>query len=91
MAVRQGTVSGSVATVAFNIPCRILSAYLTNRSGADLIVNVYVVTDTGDRKIVDTTMVSRLVYVLDVPLILKAGWYLIIVSNGSLDYFFSFE
>lgn len=93
MPVLQGNVSGSVSTVSFDIPSKIISGYFVNRSGGNVIVNVYMATDTGDRLIVplNLTLISGQMYILDETLIMKAGYYLIIVTNASLDYYISVE
>jgi len=93
MAVIQGNTTGSIASVAFNIPCKIISGFLVNRTGGSITFNVYVVTDTGERSIVpfNKTVVSGQLYLLEDEVIMKAGWYLLIFTSGSLDYFFSIK
>lgn len=91
MAVIEGNVSGSISTVPFNIPCKIISGYLTNRTGGNVIVNLYVVTGTGDRAIIpiNLTLISGQMYIITEEIVMKPGYYFIIVSNASLDYYFS--
>ena len=93
MPVLQGNVSGSISTVPFNIPCKIISGYLVNRTGSNVIVNLYVATVDGDRAIIplNTTLISGTMWVIEETVLLPANYYLIITSNGSLDYYISIE
>lgn len=93
MPTRQGNISGSVATVAFDLPVKIVSFFLTNRTTGTITVNVFIVTDTGERAAVPLNLfqISGSIYTSDNPIILLAGYYLIIVASGSLDYYFSME
>ncbi len=92
MPVLQGNITGSINTVAYNIPCKIISGYLTNKTGGNVIVNLYVVTGDGDdRSIIplNTTLISGSMWIIEENVILLSGYYLIITTNGSLDYYFS--
>jgi len=91
MAVLQGNISGSVSTIPFDIPCTIISARFVNRSLATITFNVYVATGSGDREItpLDYVMISGSVYLIETPFIMKPGYYLIISSSGSLDFYIS--
>lgn len=91
MTVKQGNITGSISTVAFDIPCKIISGFFTNRTSGSVNVSVYIATPEGDRAVVDTTIISGSVHVIDAPIVLLAGYYLIVVSNASLDYYFSIE
>ena len=89
MPVRKGTVSGSVSTVSFNIPTEVISFYLTNKTNAEQIVQVYVAAPDGDTRILDLAVVSGKVWTYDSPIIMAAGYYFIIVSSGEIDYYFN--
>lgn len=93
MPVIEGNTSGSIASVPFNTPCRIISGFLVNKTADSIDVNVYVVTDTGDRSLIpyNKTIISNSIYVLEGEVIMKAGYYLLIYTNGSVDYYFSIE
>jgi len=93
MPVFQGQVNGSISTIPFNIPCEVVSGYFTNRSSGNVILNVYVATESGDRAIVpiNTTLVSGTQYILDVTFLLKANYYLMITTNQPLDYYISIK
>lgn len=93
MPVKEGRISGSIATVAFGLPCKIISFFLTNRTSGSVMINVYIVTGTGDRAIVPLNLIqlSGTIYTSSVPIIMLKGYYLIITTNGLVDYFFSFE
>jgi hypothetical protein len=91
MPVYEGRISGSVATVAFHLPCKIISGYLANKTGGAINFSVNVVTGTGSRTVINTTQLSGAVYIIDTPVILLKGYYLIIVSSSTLDYYFSIE
>lgn len=92
MPVIKGSVSGSISTVSYNIPCKIISGYLVNKTGGNVIVNLYVASGSGsDTSIVpyNLTLISGAMYIINEEIILKKDNYLIIVTNGSLDYYFS--
>ena len=92
MPVIQGNTSGSIATVAYNIPCKIISGYLVNKTGGNVIVNLYVVVGGGNNRSIiplNTTLISGSMWILNEEVILAKNYYLIITTNGSLDYYFS--
>ena len=90
--VIQGNTSGSIATVPFNIPCKIISGYFTNKTGGNIVLNVYVATGGGNNRSLsplNLTMISGVQFIINEEVILSAGMYLIIVANGSVDYYLS--
>jgi hypothetical protein len=91
MPVLHGNISGSISTISYEYPCKIVSGYLANKTGGPINFSVSVVTNTGSRTIVNTTQLSGVVYVLTNPVILLKGYYLIVVSSSTLDYYFSIE
>lgn len=93
MPVLHGNITGSVATIPFNIPCKVISARFVNRSVGTITFNVYVATGNGDREItpLNYVMISGSMYLIDRSFIMKPGYYFIIVSSGSLDYYISIE
>ena len=93
MAVLEGNTTGSISTVPFNIAATLISGYLVNRTSGDVIVNMYIATSTGDRSVipVNLTLMSGTMWIMEEKIILKPGYYFIIVTNGSLDYYFSLE
>lgn len=91
--VIQGNTSGSIATVPFNIPCKIISGYFTNKTVGNIVLNVYVATADGDRSLspLNLTMISGVQFIITEDVIIAAGDYLIIVSSGSVDYYLSIK
>lgn len=88
----SGQVSGSIATVALNVPCKIISFLLVNRTIGNVILNVYIVDGQANDRLVtplNLTQISGTIYTSDVPIIIPANHYMIIVSNGATDYYFS--
>lgn len=94
MSIISGNTSGSIASVSFDIPCKIISGYLVNKSlTSHAVVNLYMATDNGDRSIIpyNLRLLSGAMYIIDEPIVMKAGYYLLITTNVSLDYYFSIE
>lgn len=93
MPVFHGSISGSISTIPFNIPCEIISGYFTNKSSGSVILNVYIATESGDRAIlpINTTIISGAQHILDTTVLLKQNYYLIIITNAQLDYYISIK
>lgn len=91
MPVIEGNTSGSIASISYNIPCKIVSGFLVNKTGGSIDVNLYVVTNTGSRSVVplNKTIISGSMYILEDEIILLSGYSLLLVVNGSCDYYFS--
>lgn len=90
----SGNITGSIATVPFNLPCKIISGYFTNRTTGTITMNVYVATGSGNNRAIvplNLIMISGVMHIISDPLILEAGYYLIIATSGSVDYFISLE
>lgn len=89
--VLQGNISGSVSTIPMTIPGTIVSARFVNKSVGTITFNVYVATGSGSREItpLNYILISGNVYIIDTPIILKPGYYLIIAASGSMDYYIS--
>ena len=90
MPVLKGTISGSIKSVGYNIPCTIKSIGLFNRDGSAKVVNLGIV-DSG----VDTyfkssnlaavgTSGSSELTLTNVRVL--ANWQILISSNGNIDY-----
>jgi len=96
MPVIKGTISGSIKSTAYNIPCTIKSIGVWNRTGGAITVNLGVTDESG----VDTYFKS---YNLaangssgssDLSLtniIMLSNWQLLIVASGSADYVITIE
>ena len=95
MPVVQGNISGSIKSVALNIPCKIKSFSLWNRSGLAIVVNVGVVTSGTDRYIQAANLAAlgsagcSVYYEVDISVLANAQ--ILITASGSCDYYFSLE
>lgn len=92
----QGNTSGSIATISLNIASKIVSFFLTNRTSGTIVLNLYVVTSTGNRAMIPVNLhqISETIYVPDagqLPIFLDKDSYLILITNGSTDYYFNVE
>lgn len=88
----QGNTTGSISTIPLNIACKIDSFFLTPR--VNCVLNLYIATTTGDRSAipVDLAKISGTIYVPDagqLPIYLDKDQYLILVTSGSVDYWFN--
>lgn len=91
--VIQGNTTGSISTIPLNIASKIVSFFLTNRTGGTIILNMYVVTGTGNRAMipVDLHQISGTMYISDTEIFLEKDSYIMLVTNGSVDYYFCLE
>lgn len=95
MQVLKGTISGSIKSTAFNIPCTIKSIGVFNRSAGAIVVNIGVTDDSVDTYFksfnlaaVGATGSSDLIKT-DVRV--GANWQILIVASGSTDYFLTIK
>ena len=92
MPVFQGTTSGSILQVAYNIPSNILSGSITNNTAGSLTVNIYVQDSVGTNIRIapkDNALAAGSSYYIDDNILLLAGSAIHIVTSGSIDYYFS--
>jgi hypothetical protein len=91
MSVLQGNTTGSIASVALNIPCTIVSFSLVNMTGGSITVGVVIVPAGEDAPVYiwNGVIAQDTSYVSDVPVIVLSGYQILITSSGSVDYYFS--
>lgn len=95
MPVLRGTISGSIKSTAYNIPCTIKSIGVYNRSGGAIVVNLgvtvsgvdyyfksYNLAATGATGSSDLTLTNIKVL---------ANWQILVSASGSCDYYISIE
>ena len=94
MPVLKGSVSGSISTISYNIPCKVLSGFFVNKSSGAVILNIYVASGSGsDRQIIplNTTLISGTMYVFQDVFKMAADDYFIITTNANLEYYITVE
>lgn len=93
MPTLSGNTTGSIAGIPYNIPATISSFYLTNKTGGSITVTVSISSnDTGSNvALFSQAIAANDTYKSDVPILLLAGFTILIVTSGSVDYFFSIE
>lgn len=92
MPVLSGNTSGSITSVAYNIPSEIISYSLVNRAGGSITVNVAIVTGSGTYIYVYSGSIATNESVQSDKIIkVKAGYQILIITSGSLDYYFSIK
>jgi len=90
MPVLKGNTSGSIASVAYNIPSTISSYSLTNKSGGSITANLVVIPNGGTPVYVwSGSIATGASQMSDVPIKLLAGYQILIIVSGSCDYYFS--
>lgn len=93
MPTLSGNTTGSIAGIPYDIPSTISSFYLTNKTGGSITVTVSISSnDTGSNvALFSQAIAANDTYKSDVPILLLAGFTILIVTSGSVDYFFSIE
>lgn len=94
--VIKGNTTGSMTMIPLDIASKITSFFLTNRTTGTIVLNLYIATTSGNIAMipVDLNQVSGTIYVPDIgmlPIFLEKGSYLILITNGSVDYYFNIE
>lgn len=90
MPVFKGNTSGSVASIAYNVPSTIVSYSLTNKTGGSVTANLVIVPDGGSPVYVwSGSIAAGATQTSDVPVKLLAGYQILIIVSGSTDYWFS--
>jgi hypothetical protein len=91
MPVLSGTTSGSIIGTAYRIPSLIQSFVLTNMTVGAITVNVSII-EEGTNNLVTIAPIeiaANDTYTSDVPILMKAGFTVYIVTSGELDYYFT--
>jgi hypothetical protein len=91
MPVIQGTTSGSVAGVAYNIPSKIVSYRVCNKTAGAITVTVSIVElGVGNiRNIGYHSLAANACDGLTADIILPTGFTVYLAASGSCDYWFS--
>lgn len=92
MPVFKGTTSGSITSSALNIPSTVKSYTLTNKTGGALSVTVAIVEPNVSTTYIRTESVAAnsTVYGSD-EIVLKSGFYILVIASGEFDYYFSIQ
>lgn len=95
MPVLKGNITGSVSTIPFDLPCKVVSFFLTSKSSSTITVNMYIVAGGSGSSIaavpVNLVCISGSIYTSSDEIILPQGYYFIITASGSLDYYISIK
>jgi len=90
--VYEGNITGSIKCSALNIPSTIKSFSLSNRSGGAITVTVYISeADGSDRAItpLSVPLAAGEAYISDTEREVSKDYYILIVSSGSCDFYFT--
>jgi hypothetical protein len=93
MPILAGNTSGSIQSVAYKNPCKIVSFTLVNKSGGSISVNVFI--DTGQA--VHVIPMNSLVQISGAyiysgePIYLLANHSIAVLTTGAVDYYFTLE
>lgn len=92
MPVLSGNTSGSIASVAYDIPSTIVSYYLTNKTGGSISVSLAVIPNEGSPVYVwSGSIAANSTERSDVPIKLLRAYQVLIITSGSLDYYISIQ
>jgi len=92
MPVFFGNTSGSIASIAKDIPTKIKSYSLVNQTGGNITVTVIIIPDGGTPvDIWSGTISANSTQTDDKEVILLSGYQILIITTGSVDYYFSYE
>lgn len=90
MPVVQGTISGSIKSFTLNVPSRVVSFSLFNRSGGSVTARVGIVISGRDVYVWGGAIASgESEFVPETEIKMLAGSQILIVSSGELDYYFT--
>lgn len=92
--VKKGNTTGSIALVALNIPSRIVSFSLSNKTGGAITITVYISDGVGTDIAITPlsySLEANEQYLEDAPIEVSANNSIYIVSSGSVDYYFTIE
>ena len=92
MPVFYGNTSGSIASIAKDIPSKLLSYSLVNQTAGSITVTVTVIPNGGSPvDIWSGSIAANATQSDDKQLILLKGYQILITTTGSVDYYFSYE
>ena len=93
MPVISGNTSGSIASVAYDIPSTIMSWSLTNKTGGAITANLVVTPGFGQTPVYvwSGSIAANSTQIDDKPIKLLSDYQILIIVSGSTDYYFSIE
>lgn len=91
MPVIQGNISGSIKSVALNLPCTIKWFSVYDKSGSGATVKIAIVTNTTEIYIKNIVLAANASFDGSVDVKILASSQILIVANASTDYYFSLE
>jgi hypothetical protein len=92
MPVFSGNTSGSIASIAKDIPSKLLSYSLVNQTAGAITVTITVIPNGGSPvDIWSGSIAANATQSDDKQVILLNGYQLLITTSGSVDYYFSYE
>ena len=92
MPVFSGNTSGSIASIAKDIPSKLLSYSLVNQTAGSITVTITVIPNGGTPvDIWSGSIAANATQSDDKQVILLNGYQLLITTSGSVDYYFSYE
>lgn len=92
MPVFIGNTSGSIASIAYNIPGKIVSYSLTNKTGGTITASIVVIPDGGSPVYAWSGSIATVSsQVSSVPIKLLIGYQILVIVSGSCDYYFNIE
>lgn len=91
MPVLHGTTTGSIAGVSYNIPAKVVSYRVCNKTAGAITVTVAFV-ELGVGNITNVgyhSLAANACEGLDVDLMMPVGWAVYLAASGSCDYWFT--
>jgi hypothetical protein len=92
MPVFSGNTSGSIASIAKNIPSEIVSYSLVNQTGGSITVTVTIIPNGGTPVDVwSGSIAANATQSDDKNIVLLSGYQILVTTTGSVDYYFSYK
>lgn len=92
MPVFYGNTSGSIASIAKNIPAKIVSYSLVNQTAGSITVTVTIIPNGGTPVDVwSGAIAANATQSDDKKILLLTGYQILVTTSGSVDYYFSYE
>ena len=92
MPVFYGNTSGSIASIAKNIPAKIVSYSLVNQTAGSITVTVTIIPNGGTPVDVWSGAIAANATQSDsTNIFLLRGYQILVTTSGSVDYYFSYK
>lgn len=94
MPVFEGNTTGSIRSSAKNLPSSIKSFSLVNKTAGSITVTVYISPTDGSEVAITPLSVpldAGEAYISDVERKVLKDYYIVIITSGSCDYYFTIE